>query len=133
MSVNKRLIVALVILFASLSAVALAADPAIEWDGLQKTKIKGIDHAYVRPGVDISKYSKVMLDPVEVSFDKNWKPERTGSHFQLRQEDRDRIKRDLAALAAKTFTKTLGRKDGYPVVTTAGPDVMRVSAALTDV
>ncbi len=34
---------------------------------------------YLREGASLAKYKKVMLDPVEVSFDKNWDPKPTGS------------------------------------------------------
>ena len=132
MSVLKSLIIA-AILTTTVGGLALADDPPVEWDGLQKKKVKGIDLAYVRPGVDLSVYGKVMLDPVQVAFAKNWKPEKPGSRVRVSQEERELIMRRLAALFEKTFTETLSKKDGYPVVTAAGPDVMRVSAALADV
>jgi Protein of unknown function (DUF3313) len=113
--------------------LALGAEPPVEWDGLQKTKIKGIELAYVRPGVNLAQYSKVILDPVQVAFAKDWKPEQTASHLRVSQEDRDRIKNDLAKLAADTIKDTLSKKDGYPIVEAAGPDVMRLSTALVDV
>jgi hypothetical protein len=113
------------------------ADAPVEWDGLQRTKVKGIDAAYVRPGVDLAQYGKVMLDPVVVAFDKNWKPERTGSRTALSPEDRERIKSDLSKLAWDAIKDTLGKKnrqsDGYAVVAAPGPDVMRLSTALVDV
>jgi hypothetical protein len=119
------------------SHTLLGAVPPVEWDGLQRTKIKGIDVAYVRPGVDLSRYTRVMLDPVEVAFDKNWKPERTGSRTAMSPEDRERIKSDLSELAADAIKDTLGRKnwhgDGYAVDSAPGPDVMRLSTALVDV
>jgi hypothetical protein len=75
----------------------------------------------------------VILDPVEVAFAKDWKPEQTGSHLRVTQKDRDRIKNDLTKLAAETIKDTLSKNDGYPVVEAAGPDVMRLSTALIDV
>lgn len=117
----------------SVISAASAAEPPLEWDGLQKKQIKGIDLAYVRPGVNLAQYDKVMLDPVQVTFDKDWKPERNGMHTSVSQADRERIKSDLAALTAKTFKETLGTSNGYPVVDTPGPDVMRITAALADV
>jgi hypothetical protein len=117
----------------SVICTASAAEPPLEWDGLQKRQIKGIDAAYVRPGVNLAQYGKVMLEPVQVSFDKDWKPERTGMGTNVSQADRERIKNDLSALAVKTFEETLSKNNGYPVVDTPGPDVMRITAALTDV
>jgi hypothetical protein len=117
----------------SVISTATAAEPPLEWDGLEKKQIKGIDAAYVRPGVNLAQYSKVMLDPVQVSFDKDWKPEQNGMRTKVSQADRERIKNDLSALAAKTFKETLSKDNGYPVVDAPGPEVMRVTAALADV
>lgn len=132
---NRYLRILTAALFAvSLSSAAAAADKApVEWDGLQQTKVKGIDLAYVRPGVDASAYSKIMLDPVEVAFAKNWNPERTGSRMRVSQEDRDRIAKELGELAYTTFKEVLSKDGGYPVVDQPGPDVLRLSTALADV
>jgi hypothetical protein len=51
-----------------------AATPTETPDGLKLVKRPGLDTVYVREGVSLAKYQKVMLDPVEVSFDKNWDP-----------------------------------------------------------
>ena len=107
--------------------------PPEEWDGLTKTKVKGIDLAYVRQGVDMSVYSKVMMDPLEVAFDKNWKPEAPGSNRKLSQQDIDTVRERLTKLATDTFVETLSKDGGYPIVTEPGPDVMRLTAGLLDV
>jgi len=117
----------------SLTMTASAEKPPEEWDGLQKTKVKGIQLAYVRPGVDISKYGKVMLDPIDVSFQKNWTPKRAGSGTEISPSDLEAIKQRIGTLAEKTFSDTISKNDGYPVVEQAGPDVMRVTAELTDI
>lgn len=127
----RQLVCAVAVL--ALSASADAKKPPEEWDGLQLTKVKGIQTAYVRPGADISQYNKVILDPVEVSFAKNWKPQAAGSFREISQQDRDRIKQKIGEVAEQTFTETLGKNDGYPVVSEAGPDVMRITAQLTDI
>jgi hypothetical protein len=115
----------------SLTVTAMAEKPPEEWDGLQKTKVKGIQQAYVLPGADIARYHKVMLDPIAVSFAKNWTPK--GSFKEVSEADRELIKQKIGALAEQTFTDTLSRNDGYPVVEEPGPDVMRITAELTDI
>jgi hypothetical protein len=132
----SRATVAFVVLASGLlcvSAVAKKEKPPEEWDGLMKTTIKGLDLAYVRPGADMSVYHKIILDPVEVSFAKNWDPKQTGSNFDISQADRDRIKQGIADLTAKTFTEEISKDNGYPVVTEPGPDVMRLTAGILDV
>src|SRR5215470_14976353 len=60
---------------AALLPMALVADePPQEWDGLVRVKSKSLDHVYKLPEADFSGYKRVRLDPIEVEFDKNWKP-----------------------------------------------------------
>jgi Protein of unknown function (DUF3313) len=118
-----------------LSATTALAEkpPEVTEDGLHLTKVKGIDVAYVRPGASLAPYKRVMLDPTQVAFSKDWDPEKTGSRMKLSPEEREKIRTDLATLFNKTFKEELEKKNGYPVVTEAAPDVLRVSAALIDV
>ena len=111
------------------SGVAL---PDTTEEGLKKVNVKGIDAAYVRPGSTLGNYKRILLDPVQVSFSKDWKPDKTGSYLPLSQEDRERIRKDLAELFVTTATEVL-EKGGYPVVTESAPDVLRVTAELADV
>jgi len=111
---------------------AMAADePPMEWDGLARVKSKQIDHLYKLPDADFSGYKRVRLDPIEVEFDKNWKPnesERSPSR-RLTNSDLEKIKKTLAEEFNKVFTEEL-TKNGYPVVSEDGDDVLRVSAAI---
>jgi hypothetical protein len=102
-------------------------------DGLTRVSLRGIDAAYVRKGADFKAYTKIMLDPVQVAFDKNWDPKRTASHLPLPAEDRERIRKEAAELFMQVFKQELEKDGGYPLVSVAGPDVMRLSAALVDV
>jgi hypothetical protein len=111
------------------SGVAL---PDTTEEGLKKVNVKGIDAAYVRPGSSLGNYKRILLDPVQVSFSKDWKPDKTGSYLPLSQEDRERIRKDLAELFITTATEVL-EKGGYPVVTESAPDVLRITAELADV
>jgi Protein of unknown function (DUF3313) len=118
-----------------LSGTAAFAEkpPEVTEDGLRLTKVKGIDVAYVRPGATLAPYKRVMLDPAQVAFSKDWDPEKTGSRMKLSADEREKIRTGLATLFDKTFKEELEKKNGYPVVTEAAPDVLRVSAALVDV
>jgi hypothetical protein len=75
----------------------------------------------------------VRLDPIEVEFDKNWKPndsQRSPSR-RLTNEDIEKIKKALAEEFRKVFTEEL-TKSGYAVVEENGDDVLRVSAAIVN-
>lgn len=115
-------------------SVATAKEkPPQEWDGLERRSHKRIDNLYVRPDVTFKAYKQVMLDPVEVQFDKNWDPNRNTRELsrRLSNEDIQKIRTELAALFREEFTKRLER-GGYPVVDAPGDDVLRVQAALVN-
>lgn len=104
-----------------------------EWDGLQLVKRKGLDLVYVRPGATLTRYSRVMLDPLQVSFDKNWDPEGDSAVSKIQgRVDPEKIKRELAELFQEVSKKELQEKGKYPVVDAPGDDVLRVSSAIVD-
>ncbi len=113
---------------------AMAADePPKEWDGLVRVSSKKLDHVYKLPEADFSGYKRVRLDPIEVEFDKNWKPnaaERSPSR-RLTDTDIGKIKKALAEEFRKVFTAEL-TEHGYPVVSEDAADVLRVSAAIVN-
>ena len=113
---------------------AMAADePPKEWDGLARVSSKKIDHLYKLPEADFSGYKRVRLDPIEVEFDKNWKPNDStrSPSSRLTDSDLQKIREALAEEFRKVFTEEL-TENGYPVVTENGEDVLRVSAAIVN-
>ena len=136
MSTMQRAAVALLFTgaLAALWPMAVLSDePPKEWDGLARVKSKQLDHVYKLPEADFSGYKRVRLDPIEVEFDKNWKPndsERSPSR-RLSNSDIEKIKQALAEEFRKVFTEEL-TKNGYPVVDESGDDVLRVSAAIVN-
>jgi hypothetical protein len=71
-----------------------------------------------------------MLDPVEVSFDKNWDPK--GGRIGFESADPVKIRKDLAEIARDVFRDELEKKGGYTLVTDPGPDVLRVKPQIVD-
>jgi hypothetical protein len=117
----------------ALLPLVVADEPPQEWDGLARVSSKKLDHVYKLPEADFSGYKRVRLDPIEVEFDKNWKPnasERSPSR-KLTDDDILKIKQALAEEFRKVFTEELTR-NGYPVVNEDGEDVLRVSAAIVN-
>ena len=115
-----------------LSAAALAKKPPEEWDGLKLVKVKGIDAAYVRPGAEITAYSKMIIDPIQVAFAKDWDKKSSIYKQKLTTAQLEDIKQRLGKLAEETFAKTFSEKGGPEVVTAPGPDVLRFSSAIVD-
>ena len=88
---------------------------------------------FVRPDAEIVGYRSVMIDPVEVSFARNWDPNRGGRSQLSRLDagDMAAIQAGVADLFRETFRAELDR-GGYQLVDVAGPDTLRVTAAIVD-
>ena len=131
---KQVLAIAAVVVTLGVAGVATAKEPTPDsWDGMPRVKRAGLDAVYVRQGASLAKYKKVMLDPVDVSFDKNWDPKRTGSLIVGNNRvDTQRIRTNLAKMAHDVTRRELERKDGYPLVEEAGDDVLRVRAQIVD-
>ena len=118
---------------AAASAMIGAGQPP-SWDGLVNVPSKKMDAVYLLPGADFRPYTKIMIDPVQVSFQKNWiRNFNSSAPFdgRITKEDAARIIKQ----ASEGFDKIM--RDayvaaGYPVVTEAGPDVVRLSPAVAD-
>jgi hypothetical protein len=96
-------------------------------------KAKGIDAVYVRPDVDFKVYRNIVLDPVVVAFDRNWKPNRSGSvSGRLSTSDIEKIREKMASGFQSIFAEELAA-GGYAIVPQPLDDTLRVSAALADV
>jgi hypothetical protein len=128
-----RSLVALGLLGLALNPIAQAAKPPqVTEDGLELTKAKGITLLYVRPGASLAGYTKVMLDPVEVAFSKDWDPKDYGyGRFGLSAGDVNKIRHDLGAMAHETFVKVLS-EGGYPVAPAVDSGVLQVTAAIVN-
>jgi hypothetical protein len=130
-----RVVAHVMALFAlSLAAPLALADsrdlPPETWEGLKLVKRPGLDTVYLREGASLAKYDRVMLDPVEVSFDKNWNARRGPGIYD--EADPQEIRQNLAKLARDVFRRELDKKGGYPLVDMPGDDVLRVRAQIVD-
>ncbi len=63
---------ALAVVASAVCMVGYAASPPAEWEGLELRKVKGLDAVYIRPNTQFAPYKKVLLDPAEVEFSKQW-------------------------------------------------------------
>ncbi len=134
MTTSRWLAAALSACFMVVGAVAGATDAPDNWDGLVQIKPKRMDMVYVLPGADFRPYSKVMLDETEVAFRKDWLKNMNDTRSVSRKIDDDEAAKIMAAASSNfsdVWTKAL-EKAGYQVVTTPGPDVLRLSPAIAD-
>jgi hypothetical protein len=99
-------------------------------EGLVSRQVPGLNHVYARPGAELSRYTKIMLDPVEVSFTKSWDPQPSDPRVAV--ADEQTIKADLSKLLRQELRKALLRSGRYAIVQAAGEDVLRIKAEIRD-
>jgi len=116
------------------SGSVLAEDAPGSWDGLVEVKAKRMDAAYLMPGADFRPYAKLMIDPTEAAFKKDWmRSINTQRSLSDRVTEQDAQK--ILAAARTNFDDIFAeafRQAGYEIVATPGPDVLRVSTAVID-
>lgn len=100
------------------AAVLLAACVEVTTTSYVRQSNSIVEQAYVQPGADFSKYTKLMTDGLEIYYPQ--------SDAKPPEEALERIR----ASFRKAFTDAIG--DDYEFVDTAGPDVLRIKAQLID-
>ena len=134
---KSRIMKVAAIISVGISVPVAAADSLpVEWDGLRKVASKRLDYVYLQPGADFRGYTKVIVEPTEVAFRKNWARSYNQSTRDLsgRVSDRevqDAISKGVTA-ASDIFTQAW-RQGGYEIVAQPGPDVMRVQTAVVNI
>jgi len=128
-------------MLAAVAAFTVAVTPLAaqegeaNWDGLVKVEAKKLDEVYLLPQADFREYAKVLIDPTEVSFRKNWQRDQnfdaSDLSTQVTNSDARRILNEAQASFDKLFAETY-TKDGFEVVTAPGPDVLRISTAIVN-
>ncbi|HEU4651159.1 MAG TPA: DUF3313 family protein [Croceibacterium sp.] len=126
---------------AAVAAVALAgpalaaADGEAAWDGLVEVRSQKLDEVHLRPQADFRGYTKVLIDPTEVSFRKNWQNEQNRDRRGLGNDVTDADARRILDEAQRSFQRLFAdayTEAGYEVVSAPGPDVLRLSTAIVD-
>ena len=113
--------------------LAHADETPTSWDGLIEVKAKRMDAAFLLPGADFRPYAKVIIDPTQVAFQKDWLKDTNRSRPRLTSQVTEQDAAEILAAARSNFDDIFHEaftKAGYPVVTAPAPDVMRVSTAV---
>jgi len=118
-----------------LATTPTMAQDAHQWDGLLRVKSKHIDAVYLLPQADFRSYTKVMIDPTEVAFRKNWRRDLNNDTLDMQNRISDADARKILDEAKSGFDKIMREayeKAGYQIVTTPGPDVLRIATAIVN-
>ena len=130
---------ALLIVGVGLAAGPMAAaqpGPPPTWDNLVKVPSKKLQAVYLLPGADFRPYTKVMLDPTEVSFAKNWMRDMNEDSAdplkgRVNEADAEAIANEVRKGVPEVFAKVY-QDAGYQVVTTPAADVIRVRPSIAN-
>ncbi len=110
-------------------AANVSAAPPPTWDNLVAVKAKRLDAAYLLPGADFRPYTKVMFDPTEVAFKKNWLRDYNsttmGLSRRITEQDAQKAMEQIRTGFREIFSKAYSEA-GYQVVSEPGPDVLRM-------
>jgi hypothetical protein len=113
----------------------VAQDEKTTWDGLHLEKSSRSQRVYLLPGADFRPYTKVMLDPTEVAFRKNWVRDYNRDTMELSrrigQDDVDRVTKQASTGFGTIFAEEY-QQGGFQVVQSPGPDVLRIRTGVID-
>lgn len=118
---------------AAIGPAAFAAPPAT-WDDLVLAESSRFGAVYLLPGADFRGYRKVMIEPTEVAFRRNWQRDynaRASLSRRITDTDAQRIMERVRQGVGDAFTKAF-RQAGYEVVQAPGPDVLRLKISVID-
>jgi hypothetical protein len=110
-------------------------DAEVTVDGLVRVDNSVVPVSYVKPDMDLTPYTRFMLDPVEVAYQRDPGNTRRSvgaggapGNFALTPSQMETFKSEFQDAVVEALTKD----DGYELTTEPGPDVMRITAALID-
>ena len=110
-------------------------DAEMTFDGLYPVTGTNADGAWARPGSDISRYSKIMLQGVGVEYrpggeaGRSYSARSSDGPFEVTPEQRERFER----VVSDAFRDELARSERFEMTDEIGPDVLLIMGALVDV
>lgn len=107
----------------------------MSFDGLYPVKGGTADYAWARQGVDISQYSKIMLQGVGIEYRPGGE---TGRLYRANAGEEyyeipDARKEKFREMLRSKFLEELGKSEHFTIVTEPGPDVLLIRGGLLDV
>ena len=109
-------------------------DAEVTVDGLVRVDNAAVPVAYRKPDLDLTPYTRFMLDPVEVAYQKDpGNRRRSGvggvdDNFAVSPSQMQTLK----DMFQEAVVEALTEDGGYELTTAAGPDVVRIKASLID-
>jgi len=110
-------------------------DAEVTFDGLYEVRNSRADKAWALPDLDLTGYTKIMLEGAGVEYRPGGQSGRTyyqrsrGGPFEVTEEQKARFE----ATVGEVFREELARSERLVIVDEPGPDVLLVRGALLDV
>jgi hypothetical protein len=133
MKTQALFVLSIAVVGAAFAVPSQAATPATS-DGLVAVQSRNLDELYLRPNADLASYRKIVIDPVQVTFHKDWNKVFVDLHGvtrQLRQDDVQRIAEDTASTMQSAVAEAFKAR-GYEIAAAPGPGVLRLSPSVVD-
>jgi hypothetical protein len=117
------------------SAPTVDTSAEMTFDGLFPVTGSRADQAWARPDVDLSQYSKIMLQSVGIEYRPGGESGRSfaarsrGGPYEVTEEQ----KASFEATMRDAFLEELGRSERFTIVNEPGPDVLLIRGGLLDV
>ena len=130
-----RKTVAVILLTAVVSFAIAQDDSDVSYDGLIRVDNSKVDEAYVEPGLDLSEYTSVLIDPVTVTYKRTPRQSSSMSRGSSRSANfalSDNQMNEFTQMFQDEFIGAMSAGDDWHIVDAAAPDVLRVHAALID-
>ena len=127
-----------ILAIATLAGAAFAAPPPqpapAARDSLVPVQTRNLDEFYLRPDANLASYRKVIIDPVQVSFDRNWIRKMNDTRDVTRWVSKDDARRIAEEMASSLGNIVAGefKARGYQIAAAPGPGVLRLSPAAVD-
>lgn len=115
--------------------VDTTAGATASFDGLLPVENSGADEAWARPDIDLSLYSKIMLQGVGVKYrpggesGNSMRARTSGGPYEVTADQKTRFESIMRA----AFLEELAKSKHFTIVSEPGPDVLLVRGALLDV
>ena len=112
-----------------------SAEAEMTFDGLYPVKDTRADAAWARSDVDLTQYSKIMLQGVGVEYRPGGESGRSfysrsrGGPYEVTEAQKERFE----SLMREAFVEELAKSKHFTIVSEPGPDVLLIRGALLDV
>lgn len=97
-------------------------------DGLQRMASRAGGGVFRAPGAPFTQYTKIMLEPLLVSYVENWQKK----YENMRAGEPKRIREEAQKIFREEFSREIIKRGNYSYADAPGPDVLMISPELMD-